>query len=479
MTKKKTKKEEVKKPAIESIYSVEEKKPISKGLVLGIFITIFVLIIIVLAAISMKSGAASAVKDASDNYKVSILGTFNAKTVSLPILSIVLGFIDGFNPCAMWILVFLILMLFEMKDRKRMWILGSVFLLTSALIYLVFMVSWLNVAMFLTGIKMVRYAIGIFAVIFGTVNIYRFFKLLKDDDGCDVTDSKRRSKIMTSIKKIVSEKSFIISVLGIMLLAAGVNLLELLCSLGIPVVFTQVLALNNLNVVQYMIYIILYLLFFMVDDFIVFVIAMTTFKVTGISNKYTKFSHIIGGIFMVILGVLMMFKPAWVMFNFDDNKTVIRVTDGEYIQDAKVDDIDFVDDKVNIYLFYGSTCPHCQALEEYLGKLKQSKKYSTYFNFYSFEVWNSKENQNMMLEIADIVASKDKVTGVPFLVIGEKTMVGYASYQESNVLDMILTEYKKEKKYDAFKVYKQEKSKTTTTITTTIATTTISKKKKK
>ena len=474
MAKSKKKQEEVKKPAIESIYSQEEKKkPV--GLIVGICIAVLVLVIIVLAAISMKSGAASSASNASENYNVTMLGNFNAKTVSLPILSIVLGFVDGFNPCAMWILVFLILMLFEMKDRKKMWILGSVFLLTSALIYLVFMVSWLNIAMFLTGIKIVRYAIGIFAVVFGTVNVYRFFKMLNEDDGCDVTDGKKRSKIMESIKKIVFEKTFILSVLGIMLLAAGVNLLELLCSLGIPVVFTQVLALNNLNVVQYMIYIILYLIFFMIDDFIVFIIAMTTFKITGISNKYTKYSHIIGGIFMIILGVLIMFKPAWIMFNFSEsNKTVQTVSNSEFNLNAKVEDIDFVDDRVNIYIFWGDGCPHCASLEKYLEELTKTK-YGYYFNVYGFETWYDKDNQELMLNIADIVTDRKNITGVPFVVIGDKVMVGYGD-DEDKVLEMIETEYKKEKKYDVFKKYLEEQK---TTTTTTTRTTQITTKKKK
>ena len=160
---KKTKKE-INSHAIDSIYSIEEKEN-HTGLIIGIVLTVVAVIgLIVLAAMSMKNGAGDAIKNASENYKVSILGNFNAKSVSLPILSIVLGLVDGFNPCAMWILVFLILMLIEMKDRKKMWILGSAFLLTSALIYLIFMVSWLNVAVILSSIKYVRMAIGLFAL---------------------------------------------------------------------------------------------------------------------------------------------------------------------------------------------------------------------------------------------------------------------------------------------------------------------------
>ena len=80
--------------------------------------------------------------------------------------------------------------------------------------------------------------------------------------------------------------------------------------------FTNVLALNDLSVLEYAFYIGLYLIFFLIDDILVFVIAMKTLKIKGISNKYTKYSHLIGGLIMVLLGLLMVLKPEWLMFNF-------------------------------------------------------------------------------------------------------------------------------------------------------------------
>ena len=81
-----------------------------------------------------------------DKFTIPIIGEVNAKNVSLPIIAIVIGFVDGFNPCAMWVLIFLISMLMGMKNKKRMWILGLTFLATSALVYVLFMFAWLNIA---------------------------------------------------------------------------------------------------------------------------------------------------------------------------------------------------------------------------------------------------------------------------------------------------------------------------------------------
>lgn len=246
-----------------------------------------------------------------------ILKKINVKNVSLPIIAVVLGFVDGFNPCAMWILIFLITMLFNMKDRKKMWILGLTFILTSGIVYLMFMLAWLNLATFISKIAFIRLLIAVIALVVGLINVYKYIdSLKKKDEGCDVVDKKDRKKIMEKIISITHEKKFIIALLGIMVLAASVNIIELMCSIGIPLLFTQILAMNNLSTFSYMIYMFIYIFFFLIDDIVIFVISMVTLKVTGLSTKYTKYSHLIGGIIMLIIGLLLIIKPELLMFNF-------------------------------------------------------------------------------------------------------------------------------------------------------------------
>lgn len=252
-----------------------------------------------------------------ENVTVPVLGKINAKKVSLPILAVVLGFVDGFNPCAMWILIFLITMLFNMKDRKKIWILGLTFILTSGIVYLMFMLAWLNLATFISKIAFIRLLIAVIALVVGLINVYKYIdSLKKKDEGCDVVDKKDRKKIMEKIISITHEKKFIIALLGIMVLAASVNIIELMCSIGIPLLFTQILAMNNLSTFSYMIYMFIYIFFFLIDDIVIFVISMVTLKVTGLSTKYTKYSHLVGGIIMLIIGLLLIIKPELLMFNF-------------------------------------------------------------------------------------------------------------------------------------------------------------------
>lgn len=254
-------------------------------------------------------------KKKNTSFDIPLIGKIDAKSVSIPVIAAIMGFVDGFNPCAMWILIFLITMLFDMKNRKKMWILGLTFIATSGIVYFMFMLSWLNLAMFINSINYIKAIIALVALGFGIFNITRYFKT-KNEVGCDVTNKKQRKRIITQIKNIVTNNKFILSIIGIIALAISVNIIELFCSLGLPVMFTEILSLNNLSTAKYIMYLVLYIIFFLIDDIIVFVVAMKTLKITAVSNKYAKFSHLIGGIIMIIIGLLMLLKPEWLMFNF-------------------------------------------------------------------------------------------------------------------------------------------------------------------
>ncbi len=251
-----------------------------------------------------------------NNIKVPILGKVDAKTVSLPLLAGVIGLVDGFNPCAMWVLIFLISMLIGMKNKKRMWALGLTFLVASALIYMLFMVAWLSIAVSALQQVLLRTVIAIIAIIGGAFSLNGYLKEKNNPNGCTIVKDGKRQKIFEKIKKFTHEKSFVLAILGVVTLAITVNLVELACSAGLPLLFTSVLAMNDLSTIEYGFNIFIYILFFLLDDIIVFVIAMKTLEVTGISTKYSKYSHLIGGIIMLLIGLLLIIKPEWIMFNF-------------------------------------------------------------------------------------------------------------------------------------------------------------------
>ena len=171
--------------------------------------------------------------DKEMTIRVPFLGNVNLKKVSLMSAAVIIGLIDGFNPCAMWILLFLISVLIGMKNRKRMWVLGITFLLTSALVYMLIMLSWIQIAVKITTVIWIRNVIAIVALIGAFINL-KSFVYSKDESGCEVVDDKKRKTIFRKIRKFTSEKNFILALLGVFWLAVSVNLVELACSAGLP-----------------------------------------------------------------------------------------------------------------------------------------------------------------------------------------------------------------------------------------------------
>jgi hypothetical protein len=241
-----------------------------------------------------------------------MLGDIALRGLSLPALTVVLGAVDGFNPCAMWTLVFLIGLLVGMRDKMRMWVLGAAFIAASAAVYFVFMAAWLNLLLFLGMLLWIRLAVGAVAIAGGAYYLREYW--VNRDGVCKVTSQARRQRVLGRLRALASERSFLLSLGGIVLLAFAVNLIELLCSAGIPAVYTQVLAYNRLPAWQYYAYLVLYILVFMLDDLIVFFSAMATLQVTGLGTRYVRWSHLIGGVLLLAIGALLWLRPDLLMF---------------------------------------------------------------------------------------------------------------------------------------------------------------------
>lgn len=247
-------------------------------------------------------------------FNLPLIGKVSAKEFSLPLIAMALGFVDGFNPCAMWVLLFLINMLMGLHDKKRMYLIGFTFLLVSGIVYFLAILG-INSVLSLITATVIRSLIGIVAIIVGSLNLKTYIKTRKDN-GCHVIDEKKRKKIFTQINKFIHEKKLLLALIGVAALAIGVNFIELACSLGFPAVFSEILAINTITGIPRILYILLYTLFYMIDDIAVFIIAMVTLSLTGISTKYNKLLNLIGGIIMILMGILLVIKPEWIMFNF-------------------------------------------------------------------------------------------------------------------------------------------------------------------
>lgn len=247
-----------------------------------------------------------------DTIRLPFLGEIQTRDLSLPILTVVLAAIDGFNPCAMWVLVFLISLLLGLKNERRMWILGITFLVSTAVVYFAFLAAWLNLVLVLGAIIWVRLMIGVLAIGVGGYFVREYWK--NPEPTCRVTRPGQRKRIMSAFRAVVSQNSLALSLLGIVGLAFAVNLIELLCSAGLPAVYTQVLTLSDLPTSGYYAYLGLYVLVFLLDDLAIFATAMIALRVTGLTGTYARVSHLIGGAVLLVIGALLILRPDLLSF---------------------------------------------------------------------------------------------------------------------------------------------------------------------
>jgi glutaredoxin len=239
-------------------------------------------------------------------------GSISLKNLSLPAITFLVALLDGFNPCAMWALVFLISLLLGLKNRRRMWILGTAFIATSGLVYFLLMAAWLNLFSLLGFVVWIRIVVGLAALSAGIYSVRDYFR--NKEGVCKVSGGARKRRILDWLKAFTTRKNLALSILGICALAVAVNTIELVCSAGLPAIYTQILALADLPLWKYYFYLIFYVLVFMADDLFIFFVAMKTLHFVGIESKYARYSRLIGGVLMLIIGALLLLKPEYLMF---------------------------------------------------------------------------------------------------------------------------------------------------------------------
>jgi thiol-disulfide isomerase/thioredoxin len=239
-----------------------------------------------------------------DTIVLPLIGEIVLSDYSLPALAVILGLVDGFNPCAMWVLVYLISLIATLRDRKRIWLIVGSFVLASGVLYFLFMTAWLNAFLLIGYVKPVTIVIGLVALGGGILQIREVVET-KGAIVCKVTGEESRKKTMTRIQKIVSSPITLGTVAGIIVLAFAVNSIEFVCSAAIPAVFTRVLSLASLTTFQYYGYILLYVLFFMLDDLVIF--GTAAFALTSsLGERYAKYFRPVGATILIILGVLLL-----------------------------------------------------------------------------------------------------------------------------------------------------------------------------
>lgn len=246
-----------------------------------------------------------------DRLRLPLLGEVEWRRLPLVVLTIIFGALDGFNPCAMWALVFLIGLLVNLGDRWRLLTLGTIFIAGSGVVYFLFLAAWLNLLLLLGLVFWIRLGIGLVAIVAAAFNLRQFFR--SEAAACPLNDPRRQG-ILARLRQTVGQRSFLLAALGVFGLGLAVNLVELFCSAGLPVIYTQILALSNLPTWQYYLYLVLYVVIFMLDDLLVFVASLLTLQQLNLGGSYQRWGQLFGGLVLLVVGLLLIFRPEALSF---------------------------------------------------------------------------------------------------------------------------------------------------------------------
>ena len=235
--------------------------------------------------------------------------TVDLTNYSLLTMSIILGTIDGFNPCAMWVLVLFLTALIAVGNKVKMFRVAGLFILAEAVMYFFILNAWIYAWDFVGLDKWVTPIVGIVGIIGGIFFIRNYLKK-GDTLECEVTDFEQRAKISKKIKDIANKPFTLLTALAIIGLALSVNVIEFACSVGIPQTYTKILQINEVPFWTRQFYTFIYIIGYMIDDIIVFGFALMSVNKLQLTTKYSKWVNLFGGILMIILGLIMLIKPS-------------------------------------------------------------------------------------------------------------------------------------------------------------------------
>lgn len=241
--------------------------------------------------------------------RVPVLGQVDPTELGLPLFSLALGLVDGFNPCAMWVLLFLLSLLVNLKSRKRMAVIGGTFVAVSGLAYFAFMAAWLNAFMLVGISRGLQVGLGLVALAVGALNVKDFVSF-----GAGLSlhiPEAAKPGIYRRTRAILQAKSLHAALGLAVVLAVTVNIVELLCSAGLPAVFAEVLAAADIGPGARYGLMGIYILAYMLDDTIMVAIAVITLSRHKLQERGGRVLKLVSGLVMLALGLALVFEPEW------------------------------------------------------------------------------------------------------------------------------------------------------------------------
>lgn len=246
---------------------------------------------------------------ADELLKLPLLGAVDPRGVSLPLATVILGLLDSVNPCAFFVLLFLLSLMVHAHSRARMLTVGVVFVTFSGLIYFLFMAAWLNLFLATGGIDLVTTLAGVVALGIGALNVKDYLAIRR---GPSLSIPERvKPSLYQRVRNLVQAAGYPSLLAGTVLLAIAANSYELLCTAGLPMVFTRILTLQELPVWQYYVYLALYNAVYVTPLLIIVIVFAVTLNTHRLSEQEGRVLKLFSGVMMTMMGLVLLLAPAW------------------------------------------------------------------------------------------------------------------------------------------------------------------------
>jgi len=240
-----------------------------------------------------------------------LLGTLSVERLGLPLFTLALGLLDGFNPCAMWVLLFLLSLLVHLRDRTRMALIAGTFVLISGAVYYAFMAAWLNLFLLVGLSTLLVWTLSAAAIAIGVVNLRD--GLRANGDFSLSIPAAAKPGLYARVRAILQADSLLPALAGVAALAVMVNFIELLCTAGLPALYTAVLTRQGLPPLAHYAYLGLYILGYIADDALMVATAVIALSSRKLSTRAGRGLKILSGVVMLVLGVVMLLRPQWLL----------------------------------------------------------------------------------------------------------------------------------------------------------------------
>ena len=247
--------------------------------------------------------------EVQENFNIPGLGNIHYQDFSLPVFTLIIAALDAFNPCAFFILLFLLSLMVHHRSRARMLVIGCTFVVCSGVMYFLFMSAWLNLFLITEELIIITSAAGLIAISFGLINIKDYF-FFKRGISLSLSDTNR-SRLFTRIRALTQSGNWVTMISATIILAIAANSYELICTAGLPMVYTRVLTLNELNSTQYYLYLALYNIVYIIPLLAIVIIFTLTMGQRKLSAEGGRLLKLLSGSMMFGLGIILLLKPEW------------------------------------------------------------------------------------------------------------------------------------------------------------------------